>query len=141
MYEELPGHHLRSALDLLATSPNLEYVGFEAEDDFGPSLDFSGLCDLGTMRHFLSTCDNYLSDGSDDYNSDDEGYDSTRECFHVRHKEHGEGNQLVMPREANTPALAPHAGEQMEQGEVQTLAGCQIVDLEQLLLSYTCYVT
>jgi hypothetical protein len=92
MYEELLGHHLRSTLGLLATSPNSEYVGSKAEDDLGPGLGFSGLRHPGAMRHFLSTCDYYLSNGSNDYNSDDEGYDPTWECFHAEHEEHGEGN-------------------------------------------------
>jgi hypothetical protein len=34
---------------------------------------------LEAMRHFLSACDYYLFDGSNDYSSDDEGYDPTRE--------------------------------------------------------------
>jgi hypothetical protein len=86
------------------------------------------------MRHFLSACDYYLSDSSNDYSSDDEGYDSTRECFHIEHEEHGEGNQLGLPREANAPApaLAPHVGNPREQGAVQIPAGSQIAQLEQL---------
>jgi hypothetical protein len=119
---------------LLATSQNSEYVGSEANDDLGPGLDFSGLRDPGAMRHFLSACDYYLSDSSNDYSSDDGGYDPTRECFHIEHEEHGEGNQLGLPREANTPspAPAPHAGNPREQGAVQIPAGSQIAHLEQL---------
>lgn len=63
------------------------------------------------------------TDGSNDYNSDDEGYDLTRECFHIEHKEHGEGNQLSMPREANAPPPTPHAGELREHGANQTPRG------------------
>lgn len=85
--------------DLIETS---EYPDFEAEDDMGPCLDFSRLHDPRAMRHFLSACDHFLSDGSNDYNFDDEGYDPTRECFHVEHEEHGEGNQLCMPKDGNT---------------------------------------
>jgi hypothetical protein len=84
------------------------------------------------MRLFLSVCDNLLFDGSNNYNSDDEGYHLTRECFHVGHEEHDEGNQLGMPREANTPALAPHARDPREQGVAQTPMGSHITHLKQL---------
>jgi hypothetical protein len=73
--------------DLPETS---EYLDSEAEDDLGPSLDFSRLHDPKAMWHFLSACDHFLSDGSNDYNFDDEGYDSTQERFHSRHEEHDE---------------------------------------------------
>jgi hypothetical protein len=54
-----------------------EYVDSEEEDDLGLGLDFSGLHDPEAMWHFLSTCNHFLSDGSNDYSSDDEGYDPT----------------------------------------------------------------
>jgi hypothetical protein len=82
-YVELPGHHLWSTLDLLATSSTSEHVGSEAEDDLDPGLDFSGLHDLGAMRHFLFSCYYYLSNRSNDYISDDEGYDLTQELLGV----------------------------------------------------------
>jgi hypothetical protein len=41
------------------------------EDDLDPGLDFSGLRDLRSMRHFLSACDYFLSGCSNDYNSND----------------------------------------------------------------------
>jgi hypothetical protein len=84
-------------MDLLTTPPTSEPTGFEEGDDLDAGLDFSGLHDPGAMHHFLSACDYYLSDGSSDYSSDDEGYDSTRECFHIEHEEHGGDNQLGMP--------------------------------------------
>lgn len=49
----------------------MEHVDSKKGDDLYPSLDFSRLRDLGSMRHFLSACDYYLSDGYNDYNSDD----------------------------------------------------------------------
>lgn len=131
-YVELPGHHLRSTLDLLAASSTSEHVSSEVEDDLDPGLDFSGLRDLRAMRHFLFSCDYYLSNGSNDYSSDDEGYDLTRECFHTEHEEHSGGNQLGMPKDANAPASAPHAGEPREWHAVQSPLGTQSVHLEQL---------
>jgi hypothetical protein len=76
-------------------------------DDMDPDLDFYRLCDPDSMWHFLSVCDYYLFDVSNDYNSDDEGYDPTRECFYAKHEEHEGENQLGMPRNDNTPAPAP----------------------------------
>jgi hypothetical protein len=63
-------------------------VDFEEEDDMDPGLDFSWLHKPDSMRHFLSTSGYYLSNGSNDYSSDDKGYDPTRECFHAKHEEH-----------------------------------------------------
>lgn len=60
------------------------------------------------MRHFLSTCDYYLSDDSNDYTSNDEGYNPTRECLHIERDEHEGENQLGMHRDDNTPVHAPH---------------------------------
>jgi hypothetical protein len=73
------------------------YLDSKEEDGLGPGLDFSRLHDLEAMQHFLSMCDNLLFDGFNYYNSNDEGYDPTWECFHVGHEEHDEGNQLGMP--------------------------------------------
>eukprot|EP00267_Zea_mays_P043203 XP_020395269.1 uncharacterized protein LOC109940245 [Zea mays] len=131
-YTELPGHHLQSTLDLLATTPTSEHVDSEVGDDLDPGLDFFGLCDLGSMRHFLSACDYYLSDDSNDYSSDDEGYNPTRECFHAEHEEHGGENQLGMPRIDNTPTPAPRIEGPRERDVVRAPAGSQDAQLEQL---------
>jgi hypothetical protein len=104
----------------------------EEENCPGPSLDFSGLHDPEAMLQFLFACDNLLSDGSNDYNFDEEGYNPTQECFHAGHEEHDEGNQLGMPREANAPAPPPHARDPREQGAAQTPAGSHIAYLGQL---------
>jgi hypothetical protein len=103
-----------------------ECLDSEEEDGPGPGLDFSGLHDPEAMLQFLFACDDLLFDGSNDYNSDKEGYDPTRECFHVGHEEHGEGNHLGMPWEDNAPAPPLHAG------VAQTPAGSHIAHLEQL---------
>jgi hypothetical protein len=81
------------------------------EDNLGPSQDFSRLCDPKAMLQFLFACDDLLSDGSNDYSFDEEGYAPTRECFHMGHEEHDEENHLGMPREDNAPAPPPHTGE------------------------------
>jgi hypothetical protein len=130
-YTELLDHHLQSTLDLLATSPTSKPMGTEEGDDPDSRLDFSRLRDPGAMQHFLSACDYYLSDRSNDYNSDDEGYGPTRECFHIEHEEHEGDNQLGMPRNNTAPAPAPRIEIPREQVVVQTPAGSQDTQLKQ----------
>ena len=81
-YEDLPGRHLRSIRDLIATSPDERYPS--SEDPSGghdaPDWDFCGLQDPGAVRRFLAAMD-YCLTCSDD--SSDENYDPARECFVV----------------------------------------------------------
>jgi hypothetical protein len=80
-------------------------VGSKEEDDLDFSWDFSGLHDPSAMRYFMSACDRCLSGCSDDdHNLDDEGYDPTRECFHIDQEDHDGDNHLGMP--GNDGALA-----------------------------------
>lgn len=76
-YNELPRHHMQSTPDMLATTPTSEHADSREEDDIDHGLDFFGIHDPRAMRHFLSACDYYLFDGSNNYSSDDEGYDPT----------------------------------------------------------------
>jgi hypothetical protein len=83
-YPDLPGYHMWSTWNLLTVASTSRPTGSEEEDDPDFSWDFSGLCDPSAMRDFMSTCDYCLSGCSDDDHSlDDEGYDPTRECFHI----------------------------------------------------------
>jgi hypothetical protein len=88
------------------------------EDGSGPGRDFSELRDPEAMLHLPFACDKLLSDGSNNYNTNEEGHDPTRECFHAGHEEHDERNQLGMPWEDDAPP--PHTGEPREQGDAQT---------------------
>jgi hypothetical protein len=55
----------------------------------------------------MSACDYCLSGCSDDDHSlDDEGYDPSRECFHVDQGDHGGDNHLGMPEDDNAPMPA-----------------------------------
>jgi hypothetical protein len=128
-YTELPGHHMQSTLDLLATTPTSEHVDSKG-DDLDPGLDFSRLYDLMAMRHFMSVCDYYLSDNSNDYISDDKGYIPSWECFHAELEEHEGENQLGMPRDDNTPTPALHVEGPRERDVVWTPAGSQGAQLE-----------
>jgi hypothetical protein len=102
----------------------------EEEDGSGPGLDFSELRDTEAMLQFLFACDKLLSDGSNDYNTDEEGYDPTRECFHTGHEEHDKRNQLGMPRENDVP---PHTqGNQESQVRPKLMRGSHMAHLAQL---------
>jgi hypothetical protein len=95
-----------STWDLLTAASTSVPAGSEEEDDPDFSWDFSVLRDPSAMRDFMSACDHCLSDYSDDGHSlDDEGYDPSRECFHIDQGDHGEDNHLGMPE--NDDALVP----------------------------------
>jgi hypothetical protein len=93
----LSGYHMWSTWDRLTAVSIFGLVGSEEEDDPDFGWEFSGLDDPGAMRDFMSACDHYLSGCSDDgHGLDDEGYDPSRECFHVDQGDHDEGNHLSM---------------------------------------------
>ena len=71
-YADLPGHHLRSTLDIIATPPILSYPEDPTSgDDEWAGADFSGCGDPETFMRFLEAS-NYCLSYSD---SDDDGYD------------------------------------------------------------------
>jgi hypothetical protein len=87
-------------------------------------LDFSGLRDPSAMRDFMSACDYCLSGYSDDDHSlGDEGYDPSRECFHVDQGDHNEDNHLGMWGDDNTPVLVSHVEIPRELAVVPVPAG------------------
>jgi hypothetical protein len=103
-YPDLPGYHMWSTWDLLTVASTSGPVGSKEEDDPNFSWDFSELRDPSAMRDFVSACDHCLSGYSDDGHSlDDEGYDPTRECFHIDQEDHDEDNHLGMPRNNDAP--------------------------------------
>ena len=79
-YTDLPGHHLRSTLDLIATPHVSSYPEdpTSGEDEWA-GADFSGQGDPETFMHFLEAS-NYCLSYSD---SDDGDYDPSRECFNL----------------------------------------------------------
>jgi hypothetical protein len=87
-----------SSWDRLTVVSTSGPAGSEEEDDPDVSWDFSGLRDPGAMRDFMSACDHCLSVCSDDGHSlGDEGYDPTRECFHIDQEDHDGDNHPSMP--------------------------------------------
>jgi hypothetical protein len=105
-YLDLPRYHMWSTWDLLTAASTSGPAGSEEEDDPDFSWDFSGLRDPSAMRDFMSACDHCLSGYfDDDHNLDDEGYDPSRECFHIYQGDHHEDNHLGMLE--NDDALVP----------------------------------
>jgi hypothetical protein len=132
-YPDLPGYHMWSTWDLLTAASTSGPVGSEEEDDPDFSWDFSKLCDPIAMRDFMYACDHCLSGDSDDGHSlDNEGYDPTRECFHINHEDHDEDNHLGMPRNNDAPAPASHVEIPRELAEAWAPAGGQGTQLKQL---------
>jgi hypothetical protein len=85
------------------------------------------------MRDFMSACDYCLSGCSDDGHSlGDEGYDPSRECFHIDQRDHDEDNHLGMPKDDDAPVPASHVEIPRELAVVQVPAGGQDTQLEQL---------
>ena len=101
-------------------------AGLEEDDDSDFGWDFSGLSDPSAMRDFMSACDHCLSGYSDDGHSlDDEGYDPSRECFHIDQGDHDEDNHLGMPEDDNAPMPASRVEILQELAVVPVPAGGQ----------------
>jgi hypothetical protein len=106
-YPDLPGYHMWSTLDRLTTVSTYGPAGSEEEDDPDFSWDFSGLRDPSAIQDFMSACDYCLSGCSNDgHNLGDEGYDPSRECFHIDQGDHDEDDRLGMPENDDAPAPA-----------------------------------
>jgi hypothetical protein len=130
---DLPGYHMWSTWDRLTSVSTSGPVGSEEEDDLDFSWDFSGLRDPSAMRYFMSACDYCLSGYSDDGHSlNDEGYNLSRECFHIDQKDHDEDNHLGMPGNDDAPVPASRVEIPRELAVVRVPAGGQGRQLEQL---------
>jgi hypothetical protein len=91
-YEDLPGHHLLSIRNLIASSPDESYpeTASSIADDINffmnnftaeEAEDYSGVCDPDALRSFqLATA--YCLTCSDDSSEGD--FDPSRECFMVQ---------------------------------------------------------
>jgi hypothetical protein len=132
-YPDLPGYHMWSTWDRLTAVSTYGPAGSEEEDDPDFSWDFSRLGDPSTMRDFMSACDYCLSSYSDDGHSfDDEGYDPSREFFHIDQGDHDEDDRLGMPENDDAPAPASRVEIPRELAVVRVPAGGQDTQLEQL---------
>jgi hypothetical protein len=125
-YPDLPGYHMWSTWDRLTVVSTYGPTGSEEEDDPDSGWDFSGLRDPTAMRDFMSAFDYYLSGCSDDdHNLDNEGYGSSRECFHIDQGDHDEDNHLDMPEDDNAPVPTSHVEIPRELAVVPVPAGGQ----------------
>jgi hypothetical protein len=132
-YPDLPGYHMWSTWDLLTAASTSGPAGSEEEGDPDFSWDFSGLRDPSAMRDFMSACDHCLSGYSDDGHSlGDEGYDPSRECFHIDQGDHDEDNHLGMPEDDDAPVPASRVEIPRELAVVRVPTGGQGTQLEQL---------
>jgi len=83
-YENLPGHHLLSIRNLIASTPDSSYPGSSDEESIttrgrmNSEWDYSGVRDLEAFLSFQAAAD-YCIACSDDSSEGD--YDPTRECF------------------------------------------------------------
>jgi hypothetical protein len=132
-YPDLPGYHMWSTWDRLTVVSTYGPTGSEEEDDPDFGWDFSGLHDPSAMRDFMTACDYCLSGCSDDGHSlDDEGYDPSRECFHIDQGDHDKDNHLGMPEDDDAPVPASRVEIPRELAVVRVLAGGQDTQLGQL---------
>lgn len=77
-YVYLPGHHLRSTLDLITTPPtSTDPEEISLDEGAWAGVDFSDLSDLEMLLRFLEAS-NYCFGYSD---SDGDDYDRSQECF------------------------------------------------------------
>jgi hypothetical protein len=132
-YPDLPGYHMWSNWDRQTAVSTSGPASSKEEDDPDFSWDFFGLSDPSAMRDFMSTCDYCLSGYSNDGHSlGDEGYDPTRECFHMDQGDHDEDNHLGMLGDDDAPVPASHVEIPRELAVVRVPAGGQDTQLEQL---------
>jgi hypothetical protein len=132
-HPDLPGYHMWSTWDLLTAASTSGPASSEEEDDPDFSWDFSRLRDPSAMQDFMSSCDHYLSGYSNDGHSlDDEGYDPSRECFHIDQGDHDEHNHLSMSENDDAPVPASRVEIPWELAVVRVPAGGQATQLEQL---------
>jgi hypothetical protein len=81
----------------------------------------------------MSACDYCLSDCSDNGHSlNDEGYDPSRECFHIDQGDHDEDDRLGMPENDDAHAPASRIEIPRELAVVRVPVGGQDTHLEQL---------
>jgi hypothetical protein len=80
-YEELPGHHLCSTLDLVASTLAFEYLGSTETLDTEPRVTASRHYDPRDRRPHMHL--SYYYFGAPDSDSADDTYDLTRECFNI----------------------------------------------------------
>jgi hypothetical protein len=80
-YEELPGHHLRSTLDLVVSTPASEYLDSTETPDTELRATAFHRYNLRDARPHMHL--SYYYFGTPDSDSADDSYDPTHECFNI----------------------------------------------------------
>jgi hypothetical protein len=125
-YEELPGHHLCSTLDLVASTPAFEYLDSTETPEIEPRATASRRYDPRDKRPHIHP--SYYYFGIPDSDSADDTYDPTRECFNIDGVSTSDSEDEALIEGRNTP---PQAELPTEQDEAQFLAD-QGMQLEQI---------
>jgi hypothetical protein len=125
-YEELPRHHLRSTLDLVASAPVFEYWDSMETPDPEPRAIASHRYDPRDCRPH--THPSYYYFGAPNSDSADDSYDPTRECFHIDGviASDSEAEAAVEGRNA----MPPHIELSNAQDRAQFLGAAQGAQLE-----------
>jgi hypothetical protein len=110
IYEELPRHHLRSALDLVASMPASEYL--DSTKTPGTELRAIASRRYGSMDRRPHMHPSYYYFGAPDSDSAGDSYDPIRECFQIDGAIVSDLEAEVAARERNTtPPHAAHPGD------------------------------
>jgi hypothetical protein len=120
-YEELPGHHLRSTLDLVASTLASEYLESTETPEMEPRAIASRRYDPKDRRPHIHPSYYYLS--APDSDSADDTYDSTRECFNIDGVSTSDSEDEAPVEGRNTP---PQVKLPAERDEAQFLADQEI---------------
>jgi hypothetical protein len=104
-YEDLPGHHLLAARNLIATTNNESYHSSASELPPATShgyveWDFSGVPDPVMFQRFLDAADYWLGCSND---SSAGSYDPTRECFVVVVDDQADGTNMAGAGDEEAP--------------------------------------
>jgi hypothetical protein len=100
-YEELPGHHLRFTLDLVASTPASKYLDSTETPDTEPRATASRHYDPRDRRPHMHP--SYYYFGAPDSDSADDTYDPTRECFHIDGASTSDSEDEAAVEGRNTP--------------------------------------
>jgi hypothetical protein len=125
-YEELLGHHLRSTLDLVASTPASEYLDSMKTPEMEPHATASRHYDPRDRRPHMHP--SYYYFGAPDSDSADDTYDPTRECFNIDGASMSDSEDEAPVEGRNTP---PQVELPTERDEAQFLMD-QGMQLEQI---------
>jgi len=130
-YEDLPGHHLLSVRNLIASTLDSSYPDSADEryvfvgEHVAQEWVYSGVCDREAFLSFQAAAD-YCLTCSDD--SSDGDYDPTRECFIVELEEHDDD----APNDTGNPPAAPPVVPAAPRLATSANSGMRQAQLEQL---------